>query len=101
MQNTCSQASYILCNKYSKILDENIRKADFSIIKRWQCGKAKSISCLDPDGSDGISSTVLEFLNNLWGARNRVGIGLSYRHAKLHGPAELIPWSRFLGSLKV
>jgi hypothetical protein len=25
--------------------------------------------------------TVLEFLNNLWGARNRVRIGLSYRPA--------------------
>jgi hypothetical protein len=27
---------------------------------------------------------VLEFLNNLWGARNRVGIGLSYRPASLY-----------------
>ena len=26
-----------------------------------------------------VPVTVLEFLNNLWGARNRVGIGLSYR----------------------
>jgi hypothetical protein len=26
--------------------------------------------------------TVLEFLNNLWGARNRVGVGLSYRPAR-------------------
>jgi hypothetical protein len=32
---------------------------------------------------------------------NRVGIGLSYRPARLHKPAELIPWNRFLGSLKV
>jgi hypothetical protein len=35
------------------------------------------------------------------GARNRVGIGLSYRPARLHRLAELIPWNRFLGSLKV
>jgi hypothetical protein len=35
------------------------------------------------------------------GARNRVGIGLSYRPAKLHSLAELVPWNRFLGSLKV
>ncbi len=34
------------------------------------------------------------------GARNRVGIGLSYRPAKLHSLAELVPWNR-LGSLKV
>jgi hypothetical protein len=34
-------------------------------------------------------------------ARNRVGIGLSYRPARLHRLAESIPWNRFLGSLKV
>jgi hypothetical protein len=35
------------------------------------------------------------------GARNRVGIGLSHWPTRLHGLAELIPWNRFLGSLKV
>ncbi len=35
------------------------------------------------------------------GARNREGIGLSYRPAGLHSLAELVPWDRFLGSLKV
>jgi hypothetical protein len=30
------------------------------------------------------------------GARNRVGIGLSYRPARLHRLAELVPWNRFL-----
>jgi hypothetical protein len=35
------------------------------------------------------------------GARNRVGIGLSYRLARLLSLAELVPWNRFLGSLKV
>ncbi len=35
------------------------------------------------------------------GARNRIGIGLSYRPARLYAVAELIPWNRFLGSLKV
>ncbi len=35
------------------------------------------------------------------GARNQVGIELSYRPARLHRLAELVPWSRFLGSLKV
>jgi hypothetical protein len=31
------------------------------------------------------------------GAKNRVGIGLSYCPARLHILAELIPWNRFLG----
>ncbi len=35
------------------------------------------------------------------GARNQIGIGLSYRPARLHRLAELIPWNRFLGSTNV
>jgi hypothetical protein len=35
------------------------------------------------------------------GARNRVGIGLSYRPARLHRLAEFVPWNRFLGVIKV
>ena len=35
------------------------------------------------------------------GARNRLGIGLSYRPARLHRLAEFIPWNRFLGSINV
>jgi hypothetical protein len=35
------------------------------------------------------------------GARHRLGIGLSYRPARLHRLAELMPWHRFLGSIKV
>jgi hypothetical protein len=38
--------------------------------------------------------------NHFKGARNRVGGGLSYRQARLHRLAELIPWNRVLGSLK-
>ncbi len=38
--------------------------------------------------------------NNLWGARNRVGIGLSYRPDRPHMLAELIPWNWFLYYLK-
>ncbi len=34
-------------------------------------------------------------------ARNRVGIGLSYRPVRLPRLAESIPWIRFLGSLNV
>jgi hypothetical protein len=35
------------------------------------------------------------------GARNRVGMGMSYRPPRLHRLAESILWNRFLGSLKV
>ncbi len=35
------------------------------------------------------------------GAGNRVGIGLSYRPARLNRLAEFIPWNRFLGSINV
>jgi hypothetical protein len=35
------------------------------------------------------------------GARNRVGIGLSYRPVRLHSLASFVPWNRFWGSLKV
>jgi hypothetical protein len=47
----------------------------------------------------GIRS-VLEFVNYLWGL-GTVRIVLSYRPAWLHKLAELIPWHRFLGSLKL
>jgi hypothetical protein len=35
------------------------------------------------------------------GSRNQEGIVLLYRPARLHKLAALIPWNRFLGSLKV
>jgi hypothetical protein len=35
------------------------------------------------------------------GARNRVGIELSYRPARLHRLVELVLCNRFLGSIKV
>ncbi len=37
----------------------------------------------------------------IYGARNMVGIGLSYRLARLHRQAESVSWNRFLGFLKV
>ncbi len=40
-------------------------------------------------------------LKQSMGARNRVGIGLSYRPAGLRRLAECIPWNRFLGSINV
>jgi hypothetical protein len=43
-----------------------------------------------------------ETFEHSMGARNRVGIGLSwsYRPTRLHSRAGLVPWNRFLGSLK-
>ncbi len=35
------------------------------------------------------------------GARNRLGIGLSYWPARLHSMEVLEPWNRFLDALKV
>ncbi len=32
--------------------------------------------------------------NQSMGARNRVGMGLSYQPARLHSEAELVPWNR-------
>ncbi len=39
-------------------------------------------------------------LEQYMGSRNRVGLGLSYRPARIHRLAESIPWNRFLGFLK-
>ncbi len=41
------------------------------------------------------------FFKQSLGAGNLVDIWLSYRPARLHCLAELVPWNRFLGSLKV
>jgi hypothetical protein len=35
------------------------------------------------------------------GARNRGGIGLSYRPARLHRLAEFIPWNQFRGPINI
>jgi hypothetical protein len=48
-----------------------------------------------------LGNLSLEFLKKSMGARHRVGIGLSYRPARLHRLAELMPWNRFLGSINV
>jgi hypothetical protein len=48
-----------------------------------------------------IRNPELVFFKQSMGARNRVGIGLSYRNARLHRLAEFISWNRFLGSINV
>jgi hypothetical protein len=47
------------------------------------------------------ASTTLYCVKQSIEARNRVGIGLSYRPARLHSLVELVPWNRFFGSLEV
>jgi hypothetical protein len=47
------------------------------------------------------SSQSEQIFKHSMGARNRVGIGLSYRPTRLHRLAELITWNQFLGSFKV
>jgi hypothetical protein len=44
--------------------------------------------------SDGIFKQSL-------GARNQVGIGLSYQPARRHSLVEFVPWNRFLGPFKL
>ncbi len=48
-----------------------------------------------------LNLAVLEFLNNLWGARNQVRIGLSYRPARLQQPGGISTLESILGLLKV
>ncbi len=48
-----------------------------------------------------ISTNSSGIFKQSMGSRKRVGIGLLYRPARLHILAELVPWNRFLGSLKV
>ncbi len=48
----------------------------------------------------GVATTQCWYFKQSMGARNRVGIGLSYRPARLYSLAELVPWNRFLGPLK-
>ncbi len=51
--------------------------------------------------NDTTRETSAEIFKQSMGARNRLGIGLSYRLARQHSVAELDPWNRFMGSLKV
>jgi hypothetical protein len=58
-------------------------------------------SCYPSYSSSCGENPELEFLNSLWGARNRGGIGLSFRASRLHRLAEFIPWNRFPGPINV
>jgi hypothetical protein len=57
-----------------------------------------------PESVPGIDSSPHSragILKKSIGARHRVGIGLSYRPARLYRLAKLIPWNRFLGFINV
>jgi hypothetical protein len=47
-----------------------------------------------------ITQPRLRNFETIYGARTRVGIGWSYRPARLHMLADLIPWESILGLLK-
>jgi hypothetical protein len=55
-----------------------------------------------------LMSFILYFLKDVcagileqsMGAKNRIGIGFSYRPARLHRREKSFPWNRFLGSFK-
>jgi hypothetical protein len=50
------------------------------------------------DGQDRLCAGIFK---QSMGTRNRVGVGLSYRPARLKRLAKLIPWNRYLDFLKV
>ncbi len=50
---------------------------------------------------NGVQQFCAGIFKQSMGARNRVGKRLLYRSARLHSLAELVPWNRFLVSLKV
>jgi hypothetical protein len=62
----------------------------------WQCYCGNTYMC--DSGSLSLGAGIFK---QSVGARNRLGIGLSYRPSRLHRMVELIPWNLFLGSLKV
>jgi hypothetical protein len=79
----------------------------------WRCGGRcySSIEArINKDHAFGVALLKLNpspphaiagILEQSMGAGNRVGIGFSYRPARLYRLAELILWNRFLDSLKV
>jgi hypothetical protein len=72
---------------------------------RWSGGIIWERTAIAPAVRLEDGSNLTEFSAGIFkqsmGARNRVGIRLSYRPARLHSLDELVSWNRFLGSLKV
>ncbi len=75
-----------------------------AVYELWACGRvwtwrAGSRHRRRPRRGHQVTSAGI--LEQSMGARNRVGIGLSYRPSRLHRLVESVPWNRFLCSLKV
>ncbi len=99
--------SHWLCVRYVGWYNSlNLELTDFNGPMRWLPGRKVLIKSLT-----GRAEVVTFQLSALYscagilkqsmGDRNRVRIGSSYRQARLQSLAELVPWKRFLGSLKV
>jgi hypothetical protein len=58
------------------------------------------MNCL-ADYEPGLKDYRAKIFKMSMGARNRRGIGLSYRPARLHRLAELIPWNQFPGPINI
>ncbi len=64
---------------------------------RFRCSKLTR----QPSTAVELHGSCAGIFNQSMGARNWVGIELSYRPVRLNRLAELIPWNRFLGSWNV
>jgi hypothetical protein len=95
-EKRCSTSQHIICVfGITCLVSEKtlvFRNIKFYVLQRFR--KTSSSYVKDPESCAGIFKQSI-------GARNQVGIGLSYRPARLRSLAELVPWNRFLGSLKV
>ena len=67
---------------------KNIETAGQGITKKYRLSWLTNSALVHEPGA-GI-------FKQFMGARNQVGIGLSYRPAGLHRLSEFIPWNRFL-----
>jgi hypothetical protein len=69
-----------------------------------QCSGSASNRCRSESGFESFPFLCLSragIFKQSMGDRNAVGIGLSYRPARLHRLAESFSWNRFLGSINV
>jgi hypothetical protein len=83
-----------ICTSVKRPCQNNETKIWISLLKKKR--RIENLYCSE---KDGISAEILE---QSMGARNRVGVGLSYRPARLLSLAESISCNKFLqGSLKV
>ena len=94
---------YAFCNVYCTVcLDwSGFRGTISRVYKYYRRYMEVKMSGSAPHPPQSNGPTCAGIFKQCVGSRNRVGIGLSYRHARFHSLAELVPWNWFLGSLKV